>query len=188
MGGITRMRDPSELEHDRVRRRVMNIAFALILIAIGFDLYTFGWNIRRAVFIAAWVIASAPLSLFVRLAELRFKMSREELRQVLREIPSKTLALIAVFFVAWLAAIVLIQHAPRFLDLQEIAPLAGIGFAWALLGAWLADFFTYFRYRHERLRHIYMVAATLEDVRGFKKQILFPIAAVALQTLALCAL
>jgi hypothetical protein len=187
MGGITRMHDPSELAHDRVRRRVMNIAFAFILLAVGFDLYTFGWNARRAAFIVAWMLASVPLSLFVRLVELRFKMSREELRQVLREIPSRTLALMAVFFVAWIAVVFLIQHALRFLDNSGIAPIAGIGLAWALLGAWLADFFTYFRYRHERLRHIYMVVATLEDIRSFKKEILFPIIALALQSLALVA-
>jgi|GEM_PF-1934913 len=185
MGGITRMHDPSELAHDRVRRRVMNIAFALILVGIGFDLYTFGWSARRGAFILAWIVASLPLSLFARLVELRFKMSRAELRQVLGEVTRSTRLLLAVFFVAWAVVVLFVQHAPRCFTIAGVTPLSGVGLAWALFGAWLGDFFTYFRYRHERLRHIYMVTATLEDLRGFKKEIAYPPVALALQAAAL---
>jgi hypothetical protein len=184
MGGITRMHDPSELAHDRVRRRVMHIAFAFVLIAIVCDLYTFGISVRRAAFIIAWIIASIPLAIFPRLVELRFKMSGGELRRVLKEIPLRPRLHIAVVIVLWGASVLFHQVAPRIDILADHAAISGISIAWALFGVWLADFFIYFRHRDERLRHIYMVAAALEDVRGFQKEILCPLIALLIQTLA----
>jgi hypothetical protein len=184
MGGITRMHDPSELAHDRVRRRAMHIAFAINLVAVAFDLYTFGISVRRAAFIVAWMFASIPLAIFPRLVELRFKMSGAELRLVLKEIPIAVRLLFAAFLVLWVACVFFHQLTPHIPIVSNRAAVSGISIAWALFGVWLADFFTYFRYRHERLRHIYAVAATLEDLRGFKKESLCPLIALALQSLA----
>jgi hypothetical protein len=41
-------------------------------------------------------------------------------------------------------------------------------FPWALLGIWLYDFVTYYHDRPERIRHLYAVAKTFDDLRAFR--------------------
>src|ERR1035437_8730992 len=89
MRGATRMHDPSEAAHDRLRRRLMNVAFVLIL-AITLAQFHWvslhGWDWLSAVLL---IVAGAPLGLGVKVFELRFKMAAAERRRVLRELPMR---------------------------------------------------------------------------------------------------
>jgi hypothetical protein len=39
---------------------------------------------------------------------------------------------------------------------------------WALWGIWLYDFVTYYHDRPERIRHLYSVTKTLDELREFR--------------------
>ena len=145
MRGATRMHDPSEAEHDRLRRRVMNIAFVVIVLLNAAQLRYVGADWRRVLLL---IIAAVPAGLAVKVFELRFKMAREERRQVLRELPA------AKFFAYAVLAVVVFA-----LD----APLV----TWALVGVWGYDFVTYYHDRPERMRHLYAVTKTLDELRDF---------------------
>jgi len=72
MRGATRMHDPSEAAHDRVRRRAMNIAFVVIVLLNVGQLKlvgVHGWGWLSVLLI---VIAAAPLGVAIRVFELRF--------------------------------------------------------------------------------------------------------------------
>jgi len=152
MRGMTRMHDPTEAQHDRIRRRFMNAAFvAILLLNIG-QLHwvgVHGWDWLRVLLL---VVAAVPLGLGVKVFELRFKMATEERRLVLRELPLRR----KLEFVAYgLLAIV-------------VFGLDSVLFTWALWGIWFYDFVTYYHDRPERMRHLYAVTKTLDELRGFR--------------------
>lgn len=141
MGGTRRMADPTEEWHDRVRRRLMNLAFVIIALA---NVFVRGpW-----LSVLLLVIAAMPAGVAVKLFELRFKMARDERRQVLRELPARKW---------WVYAAVVV---PVFL-------LDARWLSWALAGIWLYDFVTYYHDRPERMRHLYAVTKTLDEIRDF---------------------
>lgn len=151
MRGATRMHDPSEAAHDRTRRRLMNAAFVVILLATLAQLH---WgDPRGCTWLGALFLVSAgvPLGLTVKVFELRFKMAAAERRAVLRELPAR-----------------------RKIALMAYAVLASIAFAqqpysivWPLWGVWLYDFVTYYHDRPERIRHLYAVTKTMDELRQF---------------------
>ena len=145
MRGATRMHDPSEAEHDRLRRRVMNIAFVVIVLLNAAQLRYVGADWRCVLLL---IIAAVPAGLAVKVFELRFKMAREERRQVLRELPA------AKFFAYATLAVVVFA-----LDAALVT--------WALVGVWGYDFVTYYHDRPERMRHLYAVTKTLDELRDF---------------------
>ena len=148
MGGATRMHDPSEAAHDRVRRRVMNIAFVVIALLNVLQLRyigAHGWDWLR---IALLIVAAIPAGMAVKVFELRFKMAPEERRQVIRELPSGRF-----FAYAAIAIVVFWLSMP-------------VG-TWALVGVWAYDFVTYYHDRPERMRHLYAVTKTLDELRNF---------------------
>jgi len=152
MGGTTRMRDPSEAQHDRVRRRLMNVAFVLIASLLFLQLKftgVHGVDWLRAMFLA---VAAAPLAMGIKLVELRFKLADEERRRMLGELPAATTAGFAVYVA--LAAAVCACNVPRL--------------PWAMLGFWCYDFISYYHDRPERIRHLYAAAKILEELRGFR--------------------
>jgi hypothetical protein len=151
MRGVTRMPDPSETEHDRIRRRLMNAAFGAILLLSLAQLHwmgVHGWSWLRVLLL---IVASAPLGLVVKVFELRFKMADDERRRVLRELPQHR----KIAFVAYSAlAIAVFLLESRLLT-------------WAFWGIWIYDFVTYYHDRPERIRHLYAVTKTLDELRGF---------------------
>ena len=151
MGGSGRMHDPSEAEHDQVRRRWMNIAFVGIAGLTGGQLWfvgVHGWDWLVAI---SLIVAGIPLGLTVKVVELRFKMAPAERRQVLAAVTRRRQG-------AWVAFALLLSGA-LFLN----APLV----IWALWGMWGYDFVTYYHDRPERLRHLYAVTKTLDELRDF---------------------
>ena len=162
MHGATRMYDPSEAEHDHLRRRLMNVAFVVILLLNLAQLHWIGvrgWDWLSVIFL---VIAAAPLGLGVKVFELRFKMATEEQRRVLRELPGRT----KIEFIAYaiLAVIVFGLESRRL--------------TWALWGVWLYDFVTYYHDRPERIRHLYAVTKTLDELRDFRSAWAWPLPAL----------
>ena len=152
MGGATRMHDPSEALQDRIRRRLMNLAFVIILLLNIAQLHwvgVHGWDWLRALFL---MIAAVPLGLLVKVVELRFKMATEERRLILRELPWWKKAEFGVYCVLTLVTFAL------------ALPLC----TWALWGIWLYDFVTYYHDRPERIRHLYAVMKTLDELRAFR--------------------
>jgi hypothetical protein len=151
MGGATRMHDPSEIAHDRVRRRTMNIAFVVIALLNATQLWLLGvhgWDWLSVLLI---VVAAVPLGLAAKVFELRFKMSREERTRMLSELPVRKKIQFTIY-----AALVVSAFAIQVKFLS-----------WALVGAWLYDFVTYYHDRPERMRHVYAVAKTLDELREF---------------------
>ena len=152
MGGATRMHDPSEALHARVRRRCMNTAFVVIVALLILQVKLTGLHGidgLRAILLA---IAAAPLAMAARVFELRFKMSREERRRMLGELPRR----IKLGFLAYALLVI---------------PVFGFNtlrFPWALLGIWFYDFVTYYHDRPERIRHLYAVAKTFDELRAFR--------------------
>ena len=149
MRGATRMHDPSEAQHDRIRRRLMNGAFVVILLLTIAQLHWVGlrgWDWLR---VPLLIVAAAPLGLGIKVFELRFKMATEERRLVLRELPRRR----KIDFVAYglLATIVF--------------ALNSLLLTWALWGIWFYDFVTYYHDRPERIRHLYSVTKTLDELR-----------------------
>jgi hypothetical protein len=121
------MHDPSEAEHDRVRR---------------------GWDWVVAFLLA---VAAVPMGLAVKVYELRYKLARAERNRLLGEIPKRRQ-------VAYAA------HA--------VLAIAAFALGWkvmtsALWGIWLYDFCTYYHDRPERMRHLYAVTKTLDELRDF---------------------
>jgi hypothetical protein len=148
MEGSKRMFDPSEAEHDRRRRWLMNAAFIVIVLLIAAQLRyvgIHGWDWLNA---GLMMLAAIPAGLAVKVIELRFKMAEAERRQVLRELPAGKFLAYAV--------------------LGTITFALGTPFAtWALLGIWGYDFVTYYHDRPERMRHLYAVTKTLDELRDF---------------------
>jgi MFS family permease len=139
---MTRMQDPTEWLHDRLRRRAMLVA--LVVIAGLCALAPGPWPSALLL-----VIAAAPAGMAGKLFELRFKMAGTERRRLLRELPAGK----------WLAYVLLLV-AVFGLNLPRLA--------WAVLGMWLYDFLTYYRDRPERMRHLYAVTKTLDELRDFR--------------------
>lgn len=165
MRGATRMYDPSEAVHDRVRRRAMNIAFAVIALLNAAQLRAVGvhgWDWLRVTLLA---VAAMPLAMGVRIFELRFKMAREERARMLRELPARKQTEFLVH-----ALLLLILFA---LDAPYLT--------WALVGIWLYDFVKYYHDRPERMRHVYAVAKTLDELRRFSVPWVWPLPALAFE-------
>ena len=151
MGGSTRMVDPSEEAHDRTRRRWMNLALFVILgvsAALSWLVGVQGWDWLT---IGLNILAGIPFGVLARILELRFKMSNEERTTALRQLPSRRKA-------SWLAYSILVSVA--------FALNPGLG-TWTLLGAWGCDFVTYYHDRPERMRHLYAIMKTLDELREF---------------------
>lgn len=152
MRGATRMHDPSEAAHDWTRRRWMNIGFMVLLAA---TLAQSHWIVLRG-----WgclgpgllIIAAAPLGVAVKIFELRFKMAATERRRVLHELPTRKKIEFTIY-----GALVTFAFA-----LQPVSLL------WELWGVWLYDFITYYHDRPERMRHLYAVTKTLDEIRDFR--------------------
>jgi hypothetical protein len=164
MRGSTRMSDPTEAGHDRVRRWLMNAAFVVIL---AMSIAHWRWiGLGGADWLHALLLAGAavPLGLAVKTFELRFKMAGQERRRMLAELPARRKIEFAAYTVLALAAFALQPHR----------------LVWALWGVWLYDFLTYYHDRPERLRHLYAVARTLEELRGFKFPWAWPLPALLL--------
>ena len=152
MHGATRMHDPSEAEHDRTRRRWMNVGFVVIALLNLAQLHwigVHGWNWLGVVLL---IIAAMPLGLAVKVFELRFKMAASERRLVLRELPTRRKMDFAIYSAF---AFVIFTLQPRLTT-------------WGLWGVWLYDFVTYYHDRPERLRHLYAVTKTLDELRDFR--------------------
>jgi hypothetical protein len=152
MHGATRMHDPSEGEHDRTRRRCMNVAFVVILLLNLAQLHWIGVHGRNWLGVMLLIVAAMPLGLAVKVFELRFKMAATERQLVLRELPAKQKINFAIYSVLVLATF---AWQPRLLT-------------WGLWGVWLYDFVTYYHDRPERLRHLYAVTKTLDELRDFR--------------------
>ena len=152
MRGATRMHDPSEAAHDRTRRRWMNAAFVVILAATVAQFHWIGMPGWDWLGVALLVIAAAPLGLAVKIFELRFKMAAAERRLVLRELPMRQKIEFAIY-----GALVTFVFAAQPFSL-----------AWELWGIWLYDFVTYYHDRPERMRHLYAVMKTLDELRDFR--------------------
>lgn len=146
MGGATRMHDPSEAAHDQVRRRAMNAAFVIVALLNAAQLRYVGGHWLSILLI---IVAAMPAGIAVKAFELRFKMARAERRQVLRELPATK----------WIAYALVV--------LPVFAVNAYL-LSWALAGIWLYDFVTYYHDRPERMRHLYAVTKTLDEIREFR--------------------
>jgi hypothetical protein len=151
MGGATRMHDPSEVAHDRARRRTMNIAFVVIALLNAAQVRivdVHGWDWLSVLLI---VVAAVPLGLAAKVFELRFKMSSGERTRMLSELPVTMKVQFTIY-----AVLVVGLFAIQVMFLS-----------WALVGVWLYDFVTYYHDRPERMRHVYAVAKTLDELREF---------------------
>jgi hypothetical protein len=151
MRGATRMHDPSEAAHDQTRRRLMNVAFIVILLATLAQCHWVGPQGSTWLDTVLLIVAGVPLGLTVKVFELRFKMSVEERRAVLRELPTRRKIELIVY--AMLACIAFGQQ------LYAIV--------WPFWGVWLYDFVTYYHDRPERIRHLYAVTKILDELREF---------------------
>jgi len=152
MHGATRMHDPSEAEHDRMRRRWMNVAFVVIALLSFAQLRWIGVHGWDSLGVVLLIVAAMPLGLNVKVFELRFKMAPAERQLVLQELPTRR----KIDFVIYGALVVVV------FALQS--PLV----TWGLWGIWLYDFVTYYHDRPERLRHLYAVTKTLDELRDFR--------------------
>ena len=120
----------------------MNIAFVVILLV---NVFVSGDWLR----ILLLIIAAIPAGIAIKVFELRFKMAADERRQVLRELPVRK----------WVVYALLVLPV-FFLDASLVT--------WALFGFWGYDFVTYYHDRPERMRHLYAVTKTLDEVREFR--------------------
>ncbi|MCG3149357.1 MAG: hypothetical protein PCFJNLEI_02817 [Verrucomicrobiae bacterium] len=162
MGGSARMHDPSEAEHDRIRRRWMNIAFVALVAGSALQSSLVEMNRWDWLEVLLLVVAGVPLGLAVKVFELRFKLAREERDLLLAQLPKR-----------------------RHLERAAHAVLAVVVFAtswhllpWGFWGVWLYDFITYYHDRPERLRHLYAVTKTLDELRDFPLAWLWAVPAV----------
>src|ERR1035437_10472246 len=86
MHGATRMHDPSEAEHDRTRRRWMNVAFVVIALLNLAQLHWIGVHGWNWLGVGLLIVAAMPLGLAAKGFELRFKMAAAERGLVLGEL------------------------------------------------------------------------------------------------------
>ena len=145
------MPDPSEAAHDRVRRWLMNLAIFMIvpLNVVQWRVAELtGWDWLEAGLLA---VAAAPLGLAVKVYELRFKMARPERERMLNELPRHRQLALAAHVLLLVVACVGGLHVVTF----------------GLWGIWLYDFVTYYHDRPERMRHLYAIAKTLDELRDF---------------------
>ncbi len=149
MAGSSRMHDPTEAAHDRVRRRAMNVAFLLLLACSTGHLIGIGVRGWEWLTVALLVLAGIPLGLAIKVFELRFKMAAAERRRALAELPGRRKRALVAY--ACLFSGTLILNAPFV--------------TWALWGMWGYDFVTYYHDRPERMRHLYAVLKILEELR-----------------------
>jgi hypothetical protein len=166
MSGATRMYDPSEAAHDRVRRGAMNAAL-LVIAALNFAQWRWlggvrGWDWLGVVLL---LIAAAPLGMAAKVFELRFKMSAEQRVRALSELPKRKKA-------EWCAYAALVSLA---------LALSGPLMTWALFGGWFYDFATYYHDRPERMRHLYAVTKTLDELRAFRAPWVWTLPALAFE-------
>jgi hypothetical protein len=165
MGGATRMHDPSESAHDRTRRRAMNVAF-VVIVALNFAQWRWigvhGWDWLSVLLL---MVAAMPLGMVVKVFELRFKMATEERQRALRELPLRKKAEFGAYALLAIAALTL--------NIERVS--------WALLGIWLYDFVTYYHDRPERIRHLYAVTKTLDELREFPVPWAWTLPAVAFE-------
>jgi hypothetical protein len=171
MRGATRMHDPSEAAHDRARRRWMNVAFVALLLASAGQWRWVGVHGWDWLGVLVSMIAAIPLGLGVKVFELRFKMSPAERRLVLNEIPARRNVEFVIYSV--LATI-------AFALLPQMLP----GSLW---GIWLYDFVTYYHDRPERIRHLYAVTKTLDELREFPAPWAWTLPALAWETIRMIA-
>ncbi|HTS17190.1 MAG TPA: hypothetical protein VMP11_06420 [Verrucomicrobiae bacterium] len=151
MGGATRMYDPSEAAHDRTRRRLMNLAFVIMVLATFVEIRWVGAHGCTFLEAVLLLVAGVPLGLGVKTFELRFKMATAERQAVLRELPiRRKLELVAY---GLLACIVIAQQS--------------YAIVWPLWGVWIYDFVTYYHDRPERIRHLYAVTKIIDELRHF---------------------
>ena len=167
MRGATRMHDPSEAAHDRVRRRCINLALLAVVLLNALQIRLVGVHGIEWLGVVLLVTAALPLGLAIKVFELRFKMGRDERIRVLRELPRKRKTEFVVYAV--LASTAFWLNAPRA--------------SWALFGVWLNDFVTYYHDRPERMRHLYAVTKTLDELREFPAPWVWPLPALALEIL-----
>lgn len=158
------MHDPSEAAHDRVRRRWMNIAFVSLAVLTTSQLCFTGVHGWDWLAIINLIVAGVPLGLTVKVVELRFKMARDERRQLLRTVPRRRQAELAGFAVLFSAALSLNPHLVL----------------WPLWGLWGYDFITYYHDRPERMRHLYAVTKTFDELRDFPLPWVWALPAVVL--------
>ncbi len=150
MGGTRRMDDPSERIHDRRRRWLMNAVLVMILAAVVVQWRSTGlagWRVLEAVLL---VCAGVPLAITPRVWEIRFKMSRAEYREALTQLPRSCL-------VGWVVYGLLVVGIV--LGARDLA-------VWMLPGAWAVDFVSYYHDRPQRMRHLYAITSTLDDLRN----------------------
>jgi hypothetical protein len=163
MRGTMRLYDPSEARQDRMRRRLMNAAFVLMLVATMAQLH---WEQPHP---GTWlgagllIVAGVPLGLTVKIFELRFKMAAAERRAVLRELPARRK--MELLFYGLLTCVVLVQQSR--------------GVLWPLWGVWLYDFISYYHDRPERIRHLYAVTRIMDELRQFPAPWVWPLPALA---------
>lgn len=163
MRGSQRMHDPTETAHDRVRRRVMNVAFLALVAASAGHLFAIGVRGGEWLTVLLLILAAVPLGLVVKVFELRFKMADEERRRALAEVPrSRQLAL------GTYALLVVVA-----------AGLNPALVSWAFWGVWGYDFVTYYHDRPERMRHLYAVTMILEELRELPAPWAWPLPALA---------
>jgi hypothetical protein len=145
----------------------MNAAFVVMLAA---TIAQFHWISVRGwdwLGVAPLIIAAAPLGLAVKIFELRFKMAAAERRLVLRELPTRQ----KIEFAIYGALVTFVFAAQPF------------SVAWALWGVWLYDFATYYHDRPERMRHLYAVTKTLDELRDFRAPWAWALPALAYEIL-----
>lgn len=138
---------------------MMNAAF-LVLAALTVVHY-------RVVGVAGWdwlgvlllVVAAVPAALTVRVFELRFKMAAAEHAMILHDLPARRKRELVAYGVLAAGAIV-----------WQSALVLG-----AMWGVWLRDFFTYYHDRPERMRHLYAVTLTADELRSFPLPWLWPV-------------
>ena len=163
MHGAPRMHDPSEAEHDRTRRRCMNVAFVVLALLNLAQLHWIGVHGWNWLGVALLIVAAMPLGLVVKVFELRFKMAATERRLVLHELPTRRKIDFAIYGAL---VLVIFTWQPRLLT-------------WGLWGVWLYDFVTYYHDRPERLRHLYAVTKTLDELRDFRAPWVWALPALA---------
>jgi len=130
----------------------MNLAFVVIALLSLAQLHWIGVHGWYWLGVALLIIAAMPLGLNAKVFELRFKMAAAERRLVLQELPTSRKIDFAVY-----GALVMVVFA---LQSQLVT--------WGLWGIWLYDFVTYYHDRPERLRHLYAVTKTLDELRDFR--------------------
>ena len=95
------------------------------------------------------------------------KMAAIERRLVLRELPGRQKIQFAI-------------HGGLVIVVFLLQPLS---LPWLLWGIWLYDFVTYYRGRPERMRHLYAVTKTVDELRGFRAPWAWALPALAWEVL-----